>query len=120
MFHKVLKTEGGKCKWFDYKGYKIQGKWELSIVMKLDELNIKWHKPKVNSEVWSYKIEGKQKSYTPDLYLEEYDLYLEIKGYWWGNDKQKMDAVISQNPNKKLMIIEKNQYMKIMQGELVW
>lgn len=115
-----IKNRGGKCKWFDYKGYKIQGKWELAIVQKLDELNIKWHKPRVNSEVWKYTIDGKQKSYTPDLYLEQFDLFLEIKGYWWGNDKEKMNTVISQYPNKKIVIVEKEEYKKIMQGELVW
>lgn len=115
-----LHNRGGKCKWFDYKGYKIQGKWELAIVQKLDELNIKWHKPRVNSEVWQYSIDGKQKTYTPDLYLEEFDLFLEVKGYWWGKDKDKMEAVKSQHPDKKIVIIEKEEYKKIMQGELVW
>lgn len=115
-----LRNRGGKCKWFDYKGYKIQGTWELNVVKKLDQMNIKWHKPVVNSEVWYYEINGKQKSYTPDLYLEEYNIYLEIKGYWWGNDKEKMNAVVKQHLDKKLLIIEKEQYEKILQGELVW
>lgn len=115
-----LNNRGGKSKWFEYKGYKIQGKWELNVVKKLDEMNIKWHKPRVNSEVWRYKLNEKIKSYTPDLFLEEYNLFLEIKGYWWGNDKEKMNAVLQQHPDKKLIIIEKEQYEKILQGELVW
>jgi hypothetical protein len=115
-----LSNRGGKCKWFEYKGYKIQGTWELNVVKKLDELNIKWHKPRINSEVWRYDIQGKTKSYTPDLYLEGSNLYLEIKGYWWGNDREKMNAVIQQHPDKKIVIIEKKEYIKILQGELVW
>lgn len=115
-----LNNRGGKCKWFEYKGYKIQGTWELNVVKKLDEMNIKWHKPKVNSEVWSYTLNGKQKSYTPDLFLEEFNLFLEIKGYWWGNDKEKMNAVIEQHSDKKIVIIEKEEYERILQGELVW
>lgn len=58
--------------------------------------------------------------HTPDLFLKEYDVYLEIKGYWWGDDKRKMDAVKQQHPEKKIVIIEKNEYNRIMQGELVW
>lgn len=35
-----LNNRGGKCKWFEYKGYKLQGTWELNIAKKLDELNV--------------------------------------------------------------------------------
>ena len=115
-----LKNRGGKCKWFDYKGQKLQGTWELNIAKKLDEMNVDWYKPKVHRDVWTYELDGQQKSYTPDLLLKEYDIYLEIKGYWWGNDKRKMEAVKLQHPEKKIVIIEKNEYNKIMQGELVW
>jgi hypothetical protein len=115
-----ISNRGGKCKWYEYKGYKIQGTWELNVVKKLDEMNIKWHKPRVNSEVWHYTIQGKMKSYTPDLYLEETDTYLEIKGYWWGTDKEKINAIIEQHSDKKIIIIEKKEYLKILQGELVW
>jgi len=115
-----LKNRGGKCKWFEYKGQKLQGTWELNIAKKLDEFGIKWYKPKVHKDVWSYLLEDKIKSYTPDFYLVDLDLYLEIKGHWWGDDKKKMEAVLQQHPEKKIFIIEKNEYNKILQGELVW
>ncbi len=114
-----LKNTGGKCKWFEYNGQYVQGTWELNIVKKLDELNIKWYRPKHKSDIIEYKIDGKIKKYTPDLFLIEENIYIEIKGYWWGDDKKKMEAVISQNKNKKI-IIEKNEYEKILRGELVW
>lgn len=115
-----LKNRGGKCKWFDYKGQKLQGTWELNIAKKLDEMNIDWYKPKVHRDVWIYELDGQEKSYTPDLFLKKHDIYLEIKGYWWGDDKRKMEAVKQQHPEKKIVIIEKNEYNRIMQGELVW
>lgn len=115
-----LNNRGGKCKWFDYKGQKLQGTWELNIAKKLDEMNIDWYKPKVHRDVWTYELDGQEKSYTPDLFLKEHDVYLEIKGYWWGDDKRKMEAVRQQHPEKKIVIIEKNEYNRIMQGELVW
>lgn len=31
-----------------------------------------------------------------------------------------MDAVISQNSTKKFVIIEKKEFDRLMQGELVW
>lgn len=65
-------------------------------------------------------MNGKTRSYTPDFYLEDYDLYLEIKGFWWGDDREKMDIVLETHPEKKICIIEKEKYEKILQGELVW
>lgn len=115
-----LNNSGGKCKWYEVAGQKVQGTWERNVALKLEELGIRWYKPKVHKDVWSYKLNDKNKSYTPDLYLIDLDLYLEIKGHWWGNDKDKMDAVLEQHPDKNLLIIEKDQYQKILQGELVW
>lgn len=115
-----LNNRGGRAKWFDLNGQKLQGTWEYNIARKLNELGIKWYKPKLHKDVWKYVLDGKEKSYTPDLFLEEYNIFLEIKGYWWGNDRAKMDAVIINNPTKTIIIIEKEQYDKIMQGELVW
>jgi hypothetical protein len=57
---------------------------------------------------------------TPDLFLEAYNVFLEIKGYWWGNDKRKMELVGQQHQNKRIVLVEKVQYEKIMSGELVW
>ncbi len=115
-----LNNPGGKSKWYEVAGQKVQGTWERDIALKLEELGIKWYKAKVNKDVWSYTLDGKIRSYTPDIHLVDLDIYLEIKGYWWGNDRAKMDAVISQHPDKKLLIIEKEEYQKILGGELVW
>lgn len=115
-----IRNRGGKCKWFEYNGQKVQGTWELNVAKKLDEMNIKWKKLSSKKDVIGYVLNGKEKSYTPDFYLEEYKLYLEIKGYWWGNDKEKMQAVREQAPEKNILIIEKEQYKKILRNELVW
>ena len=82
-----LNNRGGKSKWYDYNGQKLQGTWELNVAKKLDELNIKWYKLKVHTDVWKYELNGQTKSYTPDLYVPDLNIYLEIKGYWWGNDR---------------------------------
>lgn len=112
------RNSGGRCKWFEYKGVNLQGTWELSIAKKLDELNVKWQKVTIP---WSYIDDnGKLRRYTPDLFLEEYNIFLEIKGYWWGDDKRKMELVIDQHKDKNVVIIQKEQYEKILLGELVW
>ena len=115
-----VNNKGGRCKWYDVSGQKVQGTWERDIATKLDELHIKWTKLKTNKDTLRYELDKKLRSYTPDFYLEEYNLFLEIKGFWWGNDKNKMQAVMDQHPEKNIKIIEKLEYKKIMDGELVW
>lgn len=113
-------NKGGRCKWYDVSGQKVQGTWERDVALKLDELSIKWKKLKTNKDVLQYNIDGNIKSYTPDFLLIDLGIFLEIKGYWWGNDKNKMIAVKEQHPDKRIVIIEKREFEKIMQGELVW
>jgi hypothetical protein len=115
-----LHNPGGKSKWYTVAGQKVQGTWERNIAIKLEELGIKWYKPKVNKDVWRYELNGKTRSYTPDIYLVDLNIYLEVKGYWWGNDRAKMAAVLEQHTDKRLLVIEKDQYEKIIGGELVW
>lgn len=115
-----IKNRGGKSKWFTVGEYKVQGTWEKNIAEKLTELNIKWKKLTVNKDILEYIIDGKIKRYTPDFYLPQYNLYLEIKGYYWGKDRDKMEAVKSQHPNIRIEIIQKDKYEKLMCGELVW
>lgn len=115
-----LHNSGGKSKWYVVNGVKVQGTWERNVATKLCEMNIKWSKPSTNTDIFSYVKNGKVKSYAPDFYLPEYDIYLEIKGYWWGDDREKMKLVIEQHPDKKIVIVEKDEYKKILRGELVW
>ncbi len=115
-----LRNRGGRSKWFVVNGIKVQGTWEYNIALKLNELGIVWSKPKTNSDLFKYELDGKIKSYAPDFYLPKENIYLEVKGYWWGNDREKMQAVISQHPMKQIIIIEAAEYNRIMQGELVW
>lgn len=113
-------TKGGKCKWFTVSGQKVQGTWELNIAKQLDSLNIKWIKLKTNKDILKYEINGMIRSYSPDFYLPEYDLYLEIKGFWWPGCKEKMDIIFKTYPNKNILVIEKEQYDDILKGNIEW
>ena len=115
-----INNKGGRSKWYEVSGQKVQGTWERNVANKLTELHVEWEKLKTNRHTFDYEMSGKVRCYTPDFYLPKYDCYLEIKGRWWGNDKEKMDIVLKTYPDKKILIIEKEQYEKILQGELVW
>ena len=69
-----------------YKGFHMDSSWELIFAQYLDKNNIKWVK---NSKGFSYIWEGKERTYYPDFYLEDYNLYIEIKGHETERDKVK-------------------------------
>ena len=98
----------------DFDGQKVQGTWERDFAEKLTKLGIEWRKCAGKKDVVWYTLDGKQKAYTPDFYLPAIDVYFELKGYWWGRDKEKMDAVFTQHPNIKIAVILKKEFEYIM------
>lgn len=107
---------GGRSKWFTVDSKKCQGTWERDFALYCNEQGIEWDRCKP----WKYIMDDKVKSYTPDFYIPSKDLFIEIKGRWWGDDRRKMDCVIAQHPDKKILILEKENYQQLMRGELVW
>ena len=102
-----INNKGGRSKWYEVAGQKVQGTWERNIALKFEELGIEWKKLKTNKDTLEYVMDGKMRSYTPDFYLPTFDIFLEIKGFWWGRDKQKMQIVLETHPHKRILIIEK-------------
>lgn len=54
----------------------LDSSWEVVLAKRLDELNIRWIRPK--PIIWVDKNQ-KKRWYFPDFYLLDYDLYLECK-----------------------------------------
>ena len=115
-----INNKGGRCKWYEVSGQKVQGTWERDFAIELDKREIKWKKITEKKYTLQYVMDGKVRHYSPDFYLEEFDTYIEIKGRWWGNDREKMKCVIEQHSDKRIVIIEKDLYQRFMRGEQVW
>jgi len=94
-----LHNTGGRCKWYKIDDVFVQGRWERDCVLKFNEFGIEWKKIKKEGML-TYSIGDKIKRYTPDILLPQFDITLEIKGYWWGNDEEKMKCVLADNPDK--------------------
>ena len=109
-----INNKGGRAKWYMVAGQNVQGTWERNIATKFEQLGICWIKLKTNKDTLKYKMGEKFRSYTPDFYLPDYDMYVEIKGFWWGNDKEKMRIVLDTYPNKNIAVVEKDEYEEIM------
>ena len=77
--------------------------WEVMMANRFDELNVDWKRDP--SMKLSYKTRGgRKRNYIPDFYLPDYDLYIEVKGYWTDAAKHKMKDVQSRNPVKILIL----------------
>ena len=100
-----LNNSGGRCKWYDVNGTSVQGTYERQFAECLELAGIAWEKVKTNNHIFPYVKNGKSHSYAPDFYLPDFDLYIEIKGFWWGDDENKMKCIMEQHPDKKVVVI---------------
>ncbi len=84
----------------------LDGKWELNTAIFFDKNNINWIR---NKKRFNYiDSTNKNKTYCPDFYLVDLDIFIEVKGYKTELDKFKWN----QFPNKlevwdKKILIEK-------------
>ena len=113
-----INNSGGRSKWFEIDGVYVQGTWERDCVLKFNELGIEWKKVKKEGII-KYSMNESIKSYTPDIFLPEFGLTLEIKGYWWGNDEEKMKCVLESNSHlgDKIYFVFENEFNKIKRAE---
>lgn len=109
-----INNKGGRAKWYEVAGQNVQGTWERDIALKFEQLNIRWIKLKTNKHTLKYEMKGKVRSYTPDFYLPDYDIFVEVKGFWWGDDKEKMKIVLATHADKNIFVVEKDEYEEIM------
>ncbi len=82
----------------EYKGIDLHGSWEFEYVKYLDANGIQWIR---NKDSFSYVYNEKERRYTPDFYLLESDVYVEIKGY----KTEKDEAKWSQFPKHRKLIV---------------
>jgi hypothetical protein len=79
----------GFCKSYEYNGVKLIGTWEVAFAKYCDENNIKWIQPRTP---FKYEWNG-LRSYYPDFYLPEFDMYVEVKGLEKDRDYAKWSVV---------------------------
>ena len=103
-----------QSKWIKYKDKTLGSSYEYILVLSLDENNIKWDTCKKFNYIDPF---GKHRTYTPDIYLIDFDVYLDPKNNFLINnknpklgfsDKEKIDRVCNQN-NIRVIILNKNE-----------
>lgn len=118
-------NKGGRCKWYEVKNpigqiFNVQGTWERDFCKVLNILDESWIKIGIGNKEHTYQWKDKNGEihhYTPDFYSPKLKKYFEVKGYWWGEDKQKMEYVLSQH-NLNVELIHKKElesYLKLIE-----
>lgn len=105
--------KAGRCEKINYcsliaGNITVDGTWEYELAVYLDENQINW---KRNKERFLYINEhNKQSFYTPDFYLVDQDLYIEVKGYETEKDRCKWKCF-----TKKLAVLKAEEVKMIKQ-----
>lgn len=94
----------GRAKMYDFGGLRFKGTWELKVAMTLKSAGISYTNILDPIE---YQWQNRSHLYFPDFYLNEHDLYLEVKGYERERDLAKWRAV------KNLVVLKKPEIMNL-------
>lgn len=114
--HAIKNGLGGvtQSRWIEYKGKTLGSSYELQVAKSLDDNNIKWDTCK---RIQYIDPNGKKRTYTPDIYLIDYDVYLDPKNDFLienvnprlgFSDKEKISLVERQN-DIRVLILNKHQ-----------
>ncbi len=102
---KFLEEKGGggfkHIEWHEVENidgevFNTRGTWERDVAKLLNDEDILW-KRKMYFKYDKEEEQEKIRTYTPDFYIPENGLYLEIKGYFSEKDKRKLKLVRNQN-----------------------
>lgn len=94
----------GRCGTFEIDGIKLKGSWEVKYYLYCKKNNIPVERP---SNGFPYIWEGKIRTYYPDFYHSDYDVYVEIKGYETDRDRAKWSCF----PNRLLIFKKQEMYL---------
>lgn len=103
-----------QSKWIKYKGKTLGSSYELRVVQSLEENGIEWDTCKRFDYI---DPTGKKRTYTPDIYLPQFNIYLDPKNDFLieninpslgFSDKEKIELVANQN-NVSIIILSKHE-----------
>lgn len=57
----------------------LDGTWEVKVAKYFDSIGVRWRRNKLRFDY--IRPDGKPATYQPDFFVEDWDLYIEVKGY---------------------------------------
>jgi hypothetical protein len=89
--------------WYEVNGIKVQGNWEKTFAEKITDFEIRWKRKTLKFQ--------KVRRCTPDFYLIDYNMYIEVKGWMKDRDKYKYHLLLKEH-DIDLRIIESYKEIK--------
>lgn len=86
----------------------VQGTWEKRFAEYLNNKNIKWDR-------FHIKYEGHRR-YTPDFYLPEYNIYIEVKGWMKDRDIDKMKRFLNDNKDCDIRLVDDIKIFNLLEN----
>ncbi len=106
--HSQYGTPTPHSKWISYKKIWMRSTWEINIAKWLDKHKIKWlYEPE--------RFELKDRTYCPDFYLPERNIYWEIKGWFHERHQETIKQFRELYPKENLLVLTKLIYEAIIQ-----
>jgi hypothetical protein len=94
----------GRSKGSYYEDQWFDSDFEIEVAKFLNDSGIKWIR---NTRRFYYSWNDKKTYYIPDFYLEDYQLFLETKGYWWSDKKQRTEYAVVTNNIQWICVMQK-------------
>jgi len=88
-----------------YRGIYMRSNWEIAFAYFLDCSGIKW-------EYESKTFDLGNTTYTPDFYIPEWDCYIEIKGWWRDDAKEKFQLFKKKYSDINIKVLEQKKLKK--------
>ncbi len=87
---------------------RYKSRFEFDFATYLENNNIEFE-----YEQHKFTYVPKQRTYTPDFYLPEYDMFIETKGQFVGSDRSKHKLIAEQYPDLDLRFVFQNDKVKL-------
>lgn len=92
----------------DLENVYFRSTWEANFARVLKLMRVEFQfEPKI---FWLKRANGSEMSYTPDFYLPKTDEYIEVKGRWFDDAKEKFDLFKEQYPHIKIKVVDSEKY----------
>lgn len=101
---------------FGIKFGKFRSVWEQRFAQYLDDMGIEYKFENEGIKVKNASDENLH--YIPDFYLPKYHVYIEFVNNMCKRTKYKVFWMMEQHPDKKIIIITKTDFKKLIRGEL--
>lgn len=88
----------------------LRSQWEYVVALYLDKQEKTW---KYEPKAFPITIDGKKATYTPDFYLVDDDLYIEVKGWWRSTYLAKHKAFREAYPDIKIEVWDKTKLLEL-------